>query len=180
MHNSLQLALRPAPQVMLCCVPSQQGHELLDEDGEAELAISCCRLHLVCYYQMAAKSPVLEGGFDDSVGDFARFGVVTVSDRASQGIYDDLSGPAILGFFQEAVKSRWPVGSCVTCVHDMPPHVQTSSLYLHEHTHCRWQAVYRVIPDERPLIEETLKDLVRVPHVQVNKGACWAQDSLAC
>ena len=54
----------------------------------------------------AAQAPVLEGGSDDSLGDFARFGVVTVSDRASQGVYDDLSGPAILHFFQEAVKSR--------------------------------------------------------------------------
>ena len=25
---------------------------------------------------------------------------------------------------------------------------------------CRWRAVYRVIPDERPLIEQTLKELV--------------------
>lgn len=50
--------------------------------------------------------PVFEGGSDDSLGDFARFGVVTVSDRASTGVYEDLSGPAILGFFQEAIKSR--------------------------------------------------------------------------
>ena len=55
---------------------------------------------------MAAQQPALEGGSDDSVGDLARFGVVTVSDRASLGVYEDLSGPAILGFFQEAVKSK--------------------------------------------------------------------------
>ncbi|GAB4823991.1 hypothetical protein N2152v2_011037 [Parachlorella kessleri] len=76
-----------------------------------------------------AQAPVLQGGSEESLGDFARFGVLTVSDRASQGVYDDLSGPAILQFFHEAVKSRW-------------------------------QAEYRVIPDERHIIEQTLKDLV--------------------
>ncbi len=35
------------------------------------------------------------------------FGVVTVSDRASEGVYDDISGPAIIEFFQEAIKSRY-------------------------------------------------------------------------
>jgi hypothetical protein len=48
----------------------------------------------------------LQGGSDDSVGDPAVFGIVTVSDRASAGIYNDDSGPAILGFFAEAIKSR--------------------------------------------------------------------------
>ena len=56
---------------------------------------------------MAAAGPKLklEGGSSDSVGDFARLGVVTVSDRASSGTYEDLSGPAILQFFDEAIKS---------------------------------------------------------------------------
>jgi molybdopterin adenylyltransferase len=49
---------------------------------------------------------VLEGGSDESVGDAAKFGIVTVSDRASSGVYEDMSGPAILQFFHEAIKSR--------------------------------------------------------------------------
>ena len=53
-----------------------------------------------------STSVALQGGCDDSVGDFCKFGVVTVSDRASTGFYDDLSGPAILQFFHEAIKSR--------------------------------------------------------------------------
>lgn len=79
----------------------------------------------------AAQQPVpaLEGGSLDSLGDPSVFGVVTVSDRASCGVYEDLSGPAILQFFHEAIKSSW-------------------------------RAVYRVIPDERPLIEQTLKQMV--------------------
>ncbi|EIE20605.1 molybdopterin biosynthesis protein [Coccomyxa subellipsoidea C-169] len=75
---------------------------------------------------MAANTRSLSGGSASSIGDKAKFGVVTVSDRASAGIYDDLSGPAILEFFSEAIKSEW-------------------------------HAVYRVIPDEKPLIEDTLK-----------------------
>jgi molybdopterin adenylyltransferase len=57
-----------------------------------------------------------------------RIGIVTVSDRASRGEYQDLGGPAI---------------------HDC----------LREILSCPWEPVPRVIPDERPLIEETLKEL---------------------
>ena len=51
----------------------------------------------------------LEGG---SSGDPAIFAIVTVSDRASKGVYDDASGPAILGFFHEAIKSKYVHWSC--------------------------------------------------------------------
>lgn len=37
-----------------------------------------------------------KGGKVDSIGDHAKLGIVTVSDRASAGKYDDKSGPAIL------------------------------------------------------------------------------------
>ncbi|CAL8464880.1 g4415 [Coccomyxa elongata] len=77
---------------------------------------------------MPSDPPKLSGGNPSGTGDAAKFGVVTVSDRASAGIYDDLSGPAILQFFLEAIKTEW-------------------------------HAIYRVIPDERPLIEDTLKQL---------------------
>jgi molybdopterin adenylyltransferase len=59
----------------------------------------------------------------------AKIGILTVSDRASAGIYDDRSGPAIEAFLSECLVSAW-------------------------------QAVPRVIPDERTLIEETLIGLV--------------------
>ena len=51
------------------------------------------------------EAPQLSGGSGN--GDEAIFGVVTVSDRASEGMYDDISGPAIIEFFQEAIKSRY-------------------------------------------------------------------------
>ncbi|MBV9124719.1 MAG: molybdopterin adenylyltransferase, partial [Planctomycetes bacterium] len=57
-----------------------------------------------------------------------RIGIVTISDRASRGVYQDLGGPAIR--------------ECLT-----------------EILSCPWEPVPRLIPDERPLIEETLKDL---------------------
>lgn len=37
------------------------------------------------------------------------FGVLTASDRASSGEYDDLSGPAIESFLEDAVTSQWNV-----------------------------------------------------------------------
>jgi molybdopterin adenylyltransferase len=61
--------------------------------------------------------------------DIARIGIVTVSDRASRGQYEDISGPAIEDTLNEYLTSSW-------------------------------QPVYRVIEDEQPLIEQTLKDLV--------------------
>ncbi len=57
-----------------------------------------------------------------------RLGVVTISDRASAGTYQDFSGPAIRSWLQEALVTPW-------------------------------EEVYRLIPDEQPLIEATLKEL---------------------
>jgi molybdopterin adenylyltransferase len=57
-----------------------------------------------------------------------RIGIVTVSDRASQGVYEDKGGPAIR--------------DCLT-----------------EILSCPWEAVARLIPDERPLLEHTLREL---------------------
>lgn len=59
----------------------------------------------------------------------ARIGVLTVSDRASAGVYEDISGQAIKDTLKDYLTSEW-------------------------------QTEYRVIADEQPLIESTLKDLV--------------------
>ncbi|WP_374378255.1 molybdopterin adenylyltransferase [Pseudomonas fluvialis] len=58
----------------------------------------------------------------------ARIGVLTVSDRASAGVYEDLSGQSIIDTLNDYLDSSW-------------------------------EAVYRVIPDEQPLIESTLIEL---------------------
>ena len=58
-------------------------------------------------------------------------GLVSISDRASQGVYEDLGIPALKDWFTQALTSQW-------------------------------RMVTRLIPDERPLIEATLKELVDV------------------
>ncbi len=57
-----------------------------------------------------------------------KIGIVTVSDRASAGIYADEGGPAIEAYLNRALTSPW-------------------------------QAVSRIIPDDRALIAETLRAL---------------------
>jgi molybdopterin adenylyltransferase len=47
------------------------------------------------------------------VGEFIQVGILTSSDRASSGEYEDLSGPAIRGFFEEALLSEWNAVSVV-------------------------------------------------------------------
>lgn len=61
----------------------------------------------------------------------ARIGIVTVSDRASRGEYEDRGGPAIRAYLDEILTSPF-------------------------------EPVVRVIPDERPLIEQTLQQLCLV------------------
>src|SRR4029079_7189861 len=58
----------------------------------------------------------------------AKIGIVTVSDRASQGVYEDRGGPAIREYLAEILTSPFEIDA-------------------------------RIIPDERPAIEQTLKSL---------------------
>ncbi|MEJ6531259.1 MAG: molybdopterin adenylyltransferase [Euryarchaeota archaeon] len=58
---------------------------------------------------------VIEGR-DNHVGELANIGIITTSDRASAGEYVDQGGPAILGFFEEAIKS--PINVHYRCVSD--------------------------------------------------------------
>jgi len=58
----------------------------------------------------------------------ARIGIVTVSDRASRGEYEDRGGPAIVAYLQQVLASDY-------------------------------QTVARVVPDERPLVEQALAEL---------------------
>jgi len=58
-----------------------------------------------------------------------RIGIVTVSDRATAGTYEDRSGPAIAAYLDEVLQQ--PFETC-----------------------------YRLIPDEQPIIEATLIDLI--------------------
>ena len=55
-------------------------------------------------------------------------GIVTASDRASAGVYEDISGQAIIDTLKDYLTSEW-------------------------------QPVYRVIPDDQHVVEETLIEL---------------------
>ena len=57
-----------------------------------------------------------------------KIGVLTVSDRASRGIYEDISGKEIIKVMKEYISSDW-------------------------------SPVYEVIPDERDIIEQSLRKL---------------------
>ena len=58
-----------------------------------------------------------------------KIGIITVSDRASAGVYEDLSGKAIINTLNEYLISNWT-------------------------------KVYKIIPDEQHIIENTIIDLV--------------------
>lgn len=87
----------------------------------------------------------LSGGGPGTPGDAARFGVLTVSDRASAGKYEDLSGPAILHFFADAVASPWEAEYAVVpderleieaAIIDMVRRAARSRVRIER---CRWQ-----------------------------------------
>jgi molybdopterin adenylyltransferase len=61
--------------------------------------------------------------------DLLRIGLVSISDRASQGVYADQGIPALEEWFRSALTSPW-------------------------------ETVTRLIPDEQPVIEATLRELV--------------------
>ena len=63
--------------------------------------------------------------------DKIKIGVVTTSDRASAGIYEDISGRAIMDTFNDYLKNET-------------------------------EYIYRCIPDEQSLIEDTLKELADI------------------
>jgi len=65
----------------------------------------------------------------------AKIGIITVSDRASAGIYEDISGKAIIDTLNDYLVSPW-------------------------------EEVYKIIPDEQDIIEQTIKDIVD------NDGCC--------
>lgn len=60
---------------------------------------------------------------------FIRIGLVSISDRASSGVYEDKGIPALKEWLDKVLTSPW-------------------------------EAIARVIPDEQPDIESTLRDLV--------------------
>lgn len=97
------------------CICDQKPSSLAPDAGDAVRKIS--RKEFESVWKQARKAVK-----------YACIGIVTVSDRASQGVYQDLGGPAIQD-----------------CLRD----ILSSPFYM----------IPRLIPDERRLIEKTLKEL---------------------
>jgi molybdopterin adenylyltransferase len=85
---------------------------------------------IVLLYYLQPKKKIIKIG-QIIMNNPIRIGIVTVSDRASLGVYQDLGGPAINNL-------------------------------LHEILSCNFETVAKIIPDEQPLIESTLKELCDV------------------
>tara|TARA_B100000945_G_scaffold319294_1_gene326180 strand:+ start:494 stop:1084 length:591 start_codon:yes stop_codon:yes gene_type:complete len=75
-----------------------------------------------------------EGGSKESVGDFCKFGILTISDRASDGLYDDESGPAIIQFLHEALISPWKCE--YRCVPDEPDEIKNALIEMTDKLGC--------------------------------------------
>ena len=68
------------------------------------------------------------------VGELVNLGIITVSDRASSGTYEDEGGPAILGFFEAAFASPWEVH--YRCVPDEMEAIENALRELVDEVRC--------------------------------------------
>lgn len=73
-------------------------------------------------------------GRDGHVGQPATIGIVTVSDRASEGTYQDEGGPAILAFLEQAIAS--PCTVHYRCVPDERHDISATLIELIDHLGC--------------------------------------------
>lgn len=63
-----------------------------------------------------------------------RIGIINVSDRASQGIYEDLPGKAIAETLKEYLKSRWEMEYAV--IPDEQPEIEQSMIQMADIRNC--------------------------------------------
>ena len=75
-----------------------------------------------------------QSGVEGHVGEHVCIGIVTVSDRASEGAYADEGGPAILGFLQEALRSPWTAE--YRCVPDEQAVIEKTLIELTDRVGC--------------------------------------------
>ena len=62
--------------------------------------------------------------------ELCKFGILTASDRASSGEYEDISGPSIESFLQEAITSKWEVERII--VEDNQQEIEKALIFLTE------------------------------------------------
>ena len=68
------------------------------------------------------------------MADSARIGIVTVSDRASRGEYEDRGGPAIHDYLNEVLRSPWEPRARI--VPDEQPAIEAALVELADVEHC--------------------------------------------
>ena len=73
-------------------------------------------------------------GNDGNCGDLVDIGILTVSDRASRGEYEDEGGPAILEFLNEAIAS--PVNVHYSCTADDIAQIKSELIRLSDELGC--------------------------------------------
>jgi len=73
-------------------------------------------------------------GREGHVGEVSLIGIVTVSDRASDGTYEDQGGPAILAFLNEAIAS--PCIVHYRCVPDVQAAIEDALIELADEIGC--------------------------------------------
>ena len=73
-------------------------------------------------------------GQQGNCGDKAIIGILTVSDRASKGEYEDQGGPAILEFFKQAVASELLIH--YRCVEDNQQLIEEALIEMSDRKNC--------------------------------------------
>ena len=75
-----------------------------------------------------------KGGSSNSIGDYCKFGILTISDRATSGEYSDESGPAILQFLHESIDSAW--GCEYRCIPDEINEIENALIEMVDTLEC--------------------------------------------
>ncbi|MCH1540383.1 MAG: molybdopterin adenylyltransferase [Candidatus Poseidonia sp.] len=73
-------------------------------------------------------------GLASHVGEHINLGIVTVSDRASEGTYVDEGGPAILSFFRDGFASSWTAH--YRCVPDEQSRIEAALIEMVDERGC--------------------------------------------
>ena len=73
-------------------------------------------------------------GKPNNCGDLVKIGILTISDRASQGEYLDEGGPAILEFLKEAILS--PVEVYYSCIADEEAEIESELIRFADDMDC--------------------------------------------
>lgn len=111
------------------------GCAVVAEATSVSSGCACCRAgNAHSSHEPEPEPPQMMGGTSAAGGQHVKIGVLTISDRASSGIYADRGGPAILKFVCGAIKSSWEAEYLV--IPDEQRTIETSICDLTDRLHC--------------------------------------------